>query len=852
VLWRGLAPRLRALQDAAAHWSGGDWSYRARIGGDDEVGRLAVAFDTMAERLQRAEVQRELAQEALRLSEEHFRSLIEHSSDVITVLDAQGAINYVSPAIERVLGYPTGELVGRDVLELLHPDDVPVAAAARAEILGHAEAAKAIEVRYRRQDGAWRVLEVVGRQLLNNTAFVGIVLNSRDVTERRAVERLKDEFASTVSHEIRTPMNGVIGMTGLLLDTALTPQQREYAEAVRDSGEALLALINDILDFSKIEAGKVRLEVADLEVREVLDDVVEILAPAAHAKGLEIVSFVHRDVPAVVRGDAGRLRQVLLNLAGNAIKFTDTGEVVIRARAQRAAASAPNVPGRVRFEVVDTGIGIPPDAHDRLFQTFSQLDSSDTRSHGGSGLGLAICKRLVELMGGAIGVRSEPAWGSTFWFTVPLAASPTGGRPLADEDALRGLRALVVDDNPTNRRILKEQLASWGVSATLAENGPRGLALLRSAAASGTRYDLALLDMYMPGMSGAEVAAAVRADPVLLSTPLILLTSLGRDDTPAMARLDATLTKPVRASRLRATLVRVLGSPGELVTPAGQTEPDNIPLPASDRGRAAGRILVVEDTPISQRLALGILAKLGYAADAVANGRQALDALARGPYAAVLMDCQMPEMDGFAATAEVRRTEGAARHTPIIAVTASAMPGERERCLAAGMDDYVAKPFRAEEIAAALERWARGDPGGAQPVSPLNSGTVVAAPDAAVLDETALASLGGLVSDQGVELRREVARLFAADTPVRVAAMRAAVASGDAAALASAAHALKGEAGLIGAREVQALARELELLGRAGSTDVSDLVLARLGAAYERARDALTAAVGAEPRQLAS
>jgi PAS domain S-box-containing protein len=929
-----------------------------------------MAFDSMAERLERAEVQRELAQEALRVSEEHFRSLIENSSDVIIVLDEQGIMNYVSPSVQRVLGYTPDDLLGREIFSVIHPDDLALAAEARAVIVGEGDASDATELRYQRIDGCWRVLEAVGRRLVNDGGAVTIVINARDVTERRqaeaalqesearfrslyeqsldaillthpdgtvlaanpaacdlfghsepdlrqmglrglvdpddsrlhaaleerarneqftgeltfrrvdggcfpaevatvvfagpdaqpvaswlirdvserrAVEKLKDEFVSTVSHEIRTPMNGVIGMTGLLLDTALTPQQREYAEAVRDSGEALLALINDILDFSKIEAGKVELEVGDLEVRELLDDVVEILAPSAHAKGLELLPFVHRDVPAFVRGDAGRLRQVLVNLAGNAIKFTDTGEVVIRARAQHAAESATGDAGLVRFEVVDTGVGIPPEAHGRLFQTFSQLDGSNTRSHGGSGLGLAICKRLVELMGGEIGLRSEPGWGSTFWFTVALAAGADSGRPHQHEDALRGLRALVVDDNATNRRILKEQLAGWGVVSTLAANGTRGLDLLRSAAASGTGYDLALLDMHMPDMTGTELARAVRSDPALAGTRLVLLTSLGHEAPLAGGTLDldASLTKPVRASRLRASLARLVCGPTAAADPPATPEPSAAATRLVGAGADAARILVVEDTPISQRLALGIVAKLGYQADAVATGRQALNALARTHYAAVLMDCQMPEMDGFAATAELRRAEGDTRHTPIIAITASAMPGERERCLAAGMDDYIAKPFRAEELAAALHRWVGREPEAAPPIAACDR--TAAGSATVVLDESVLANLGGLTGAQGADLRAEVLRLFGEDTPARLASMREAVATGDAAALIREAHALKGEAGMVGARALQEAARNLERLGREGALEDAAPHLPCVVAAYEAAHGALIRLAAGEP-----
>jgi two-component system sensor histidine kinase/response regulator len=811
----------------------------------DETGPAGIVINA------RDITERKQVEAALQESEGRFRSLYEQSLDAILLTHPNGTTLAANPAACRLFGRSAADLCQIGRRGLVDPDDARVQPALDERSRSGRFTG---ELYFRRADGARFPAEVATVIFAGPDGEPMASWLIRDVSERRAVERLKDEFVSTVSHEIRTPMNGVIGMTGLLLETTLTPQQREYAEAVRDSGEALLGLINDILDFSKIEAGKVDLEIADVEVRELLDDVVEILAPAAHAKGLELVSFVHRDVPEVVRGDAGRLRQVLLNLAGNAIKFTDTGEVVIRARAQRQPETPADGAPLVRFEVVDTGVGIAPEAHGRLFQTFSQLDGSDTRSHGGSGLGLAICKRLVELMAGEIGLRSEPGWGSTFWFAVPLTAGEGQGRFSANDDALRGLRALIVDDNATNRRILKEQLANWGVTGTLASNGERGLELLRSAAESGASYDLVLLDMHMRGMTGVELASAVRSDRLLASTRLILLTSLGREEAldGCTARLDATLTKPVRASRLRDTLVRLVNSPVPAPERSTVAEPAADCQPSTPHREETGRILVVEDTPISQRLALGILAKLGYKADAVGNGRQALDALARVPYAAVLMDCQMPEMDGFAATAEVRRNEGTARHTPIVAITASAMPGERERCLAAGMDDYIAKPFRAEELAVALERWVAPAPAQAPPV-PLGRSDAVPEPAAPVLDESVLSSLGGLPAHESAGLRAEVLRLFAEDTPRRLANMRAAVASNDAVALTREAHALKGEAGMVGARALQEAARELERLARDGTLEDAAPHLPRLAAAYQRAHDALVSIVAVDrPARLAS
>jgi PAS domain S-box-containing protein len=859
VLWRRVSARRRALQIAAARWARGEWLHRAGIRGRDELGQLGLAFDRMAEQVVGDALQRHLAEEALRRSEQHFRSLIENALDIITILDAEGTLQYGSPSVQRVLGYAPETLRGRPVVDFVHPEDLSAVEAALARVQAQPGVTEAVEFRFQHADGSWRVLSAIGQSLLHEPAIEGIVVNSRDITDRRALEKLKDEFVSMVSHELRTPMNGVIGMTGLLLDTDLAPEQREYTEAVRSSGEALHAVINDILDFSKVEAGKLELEVTDFDVLEVVEDVVELLAPQAQTKGLELAASVQPEVPRFVRGDPGRLRQVLLNLAGNAIKFTDHGEVVVRVdpavnsaesrHGQPAAETA--APVLLRFEVADTGVGIPPEAQARLFQAFSQADSSTTRKYGGTGLGLAISKQLVERMGGMIAVESTPGRGSTFAFTVQLAraAAPPA---LARRGGLEGVPVLIVDDNATNRMFLERQVAAWGMVSGSAPDGPTACTALRAARAAGQPFAIALLDMQMPGLSGLDVARLVKADPVTTSTRLVLLTSLGQGEwltaAPA-AGIAATLTKPVRQARLHATLLRLLGEPVPTpVSANGAPVPPGPPIPAP-RGsapppgapaRVLGRILVVEDTPVNQRVALAMLAKLGYRADAVGDGREAIAALARVPYDAILMDVQMPEMDGIAATLAIRADEGPAQHTPIIAMTANAMPGERERCLVAGMDDYISKPFHVHQLGRVVARWlppvdddAPEPQGEVAPTSPSAEGP--AAPGAsAVIDPTALAGFNP-------EFVADIVALFVRDAPGHLTALRDRLASDDAGGLKREAHTLKGIAGTLGAREVQELAASIERAAGSGSIQGIGDLLPQLERAFDEACTALRA-----------
>jgi PAS domain S-box-containing protein len=697
------------------------------------AGALRHAADFEAMRTLIAE--RTAALAALQESEARLGAILDATPDATVIADPGWRILRVNAAAEQLFGYAREELLGQSV-DLLVPERFREAhvrgrsrylAAPRPQAMG-----SDLDLYARRQDGSEAPVEI-SLSPLQTAEGILVIAAIRDVTARKLaaqalaqskqdLERanaelarasgVKSEFLATMSHEIRTPMNGVIGMTGLLLDTGLTPEQREYAETVRSSGEALLAIINDILDFSKIEAGQLNLELTDFDVRRSVEEVVDLFAAQARAKGLELASLVYQDVPSVLRGDPGRLRQILTNLVGNALKFTEHGEVVVRAHLLEETDETV----LLRCAVMDTGIGMTPEQQTQLFQPFRQADSSTTRKYGGTGLGLAICKRLVELMGGEIGIESAPGQGSTFWFTARLGSSTTA--PLADPAAadLRGKRVLVVDDNATSRQIVHYQVLSWGMRNGMAVDGQSALAELRDAQHGGTPYDVAILDMAMPGMDGLELAQAIKADPALAAIKVVMLTSIspgerGVDEATWQAAIDAFLTKPVRSSQLYNSLVRVLsGSGGQRthttdVTARGGAGPSGARCPDQRRGR----VLVVEDNAVNQRVAVRMLETRGYRVDAVANGREAVDTLAHIPYDLVLMDCQMPEMDGYAATAEIRRRERAqgtaARRTPIIAMTANALKGDAEKCLAAGMDDYLPKPLTAQHLEAILTRW---------------------------------------------------------------------------------------------------------------------------------------------------
>ncbi len=639
----------------------------------------------------------------LAASERRYRALAEASPIGIFEGDATGRWTYTNRRWEEIAGVDPGTGLGDGWLAALAPDERADAIAWWRSTWHTGDTAHEHRLHTGPNGERWVYSRTRPVHSEDGTP-IGFVGTLEDITERKCVELelvqaredalaaslAKSQFLANMSHEIRTPMNGVIGMTGLLLDTELTAEQREYASTVRASGEALLTIINDILDFSKIEAGKLELEAMDFDLPAGVEEVVELLAAPALGKGLELSCYVAHDVPAIVRGDLGRLRQVLTNLIGNAIKFTPSGSVALMV--ERLDEQDGMV--TVRFEVRDTGVGIPEEARERLFQSFSQADNSMTRRFGGTGLGLIISRRLTELMGGTIEFESAVGEGSTFRATVRVEERPGAGR--VDASAVPALRVLCVDDDPTNRRVLQRQLECWTVAVDVAADGHDALRVLDEAYVANRPFDLAILDMAMPEIDGLELARRIRADRRFGRMRIAMFTSLGLREQAASARaagIETCLTKPVRPS----ALLRILAGPTDAAP--------GMPVAAAAPQPTRSRLLVAEDNPVNQTLARHQLKKLGYEVDVVGNGREAVVAVASIAYDAVLMDCQMPEMDGFEAARAIRAREaGTGRRLPIIAMTANAMQGDRERCLDAGMDDYVSKPVSVALLREALER----------------------------------------------------------------------------------------------------------------------------------------------------
>jgi PAS domain S-box-containing protein len=634
------------------------------------------------------------------------QQVIESAPNGILVVNRAGLITLANRQAETLFGFQRQELIGQPVEMLLpaslragHPKErAGFFSDPRARAMGSGRDLFAV-----RKDGSEFPVEI-GLNPIQTDGEAAVLCSVADITERKKVEkklleaaRLKSEFLANMSHEIRTPMNVLIGMSGLLMETSLNPEQRDYAETIRRGAESLLVVINDSLDFSKIEAGKLDIDPVDFDIDTLVEDVAEFLSQQSSLKGLELTCSVDPDVPASVHGDAARVRQILTNLVANAIKFTEKGEVNLLLRSLGRSDGGT----QLRFEVRDTGIGIPPELQGRLFEPFTQADGSTTRKYGGTGLGLAICKRLVELMAGSIGFESEAGKGSLFWVELPFTDAPEPAKADMRLASLDGLRILVVDDNRSNLAIVKAYLESWQIKADLAQNAPQAMAMIREAARAGESYRLVILDYGMPGMNGIDLARVIRSDRNVASTPLIMLTSYSERREVEEARQVGVLVyliKPVRKRQLRQAVDRALRRvEAEADTPAAAAKPAVV-----QRQR---KLLLVEDNIDNQKLALRLLNKGGYECDLASNGAEALEKVFTVKYSLILMDCQMPVMDGFQATAAIREREGNTRRTPIVAMTAHSLQGYREKCLEAGMDDYVSKPVNEKLLFRTIERW---------------------------------------------------------------------------------------------------------------------------------------------------
>ena len=746
------------------------------------------------------------------------------SLDLFCVASFDGHLIRVNPASQRILGFSEEELCAVPFIEFVHPDDRAASAAAFASAISGAHVID-FENRYRTRDGSYKWLQWAATPFPQQGL---IYCAARDVTERKAnagrlaelVKELevarhsaeqaavaKGEFLANMSHEIRTPMNAILGMTELALQTRLTPQQRDYIRTARESAEALLTIIDDILDVSKIDAGRLTLNRTGFQLRDTVEDAVKLLAPRAAEKGLELACRIAPDVPDAVVGDAGRLRQVILNLVGNAIKFTHDGEVMVDVALERLTEDQASI----RFRVTDTGIGIAQDKQWDIFGAFVQADASTTRRYGGTGLGLTISAQLVEMMGGRIWIESELGKGSRFHFVARFGIDHDAAGAGADPaDALADLHVLIVDDNATNRLILSEMVAGWRMRAVAVSGAAAAMATLREAADRGDPYRLVLTDALMPDVDGFTLAADIAQDARLAGIKVMLLTSAGLGRPRGTAPFAATLTKPVKQSELLDAIVTAFAAP-VAVDPASHA---SRPTRTKPSGRRPLRVLVAEDNATNQKLVLALLKQQGHHVVVVGDGRLAVQAAAAEAFDVILMDVQMPEMGGLEATAAIRaRERSTGGHVPIIALTAHVMAGDREECLAAGMDAFVAKPLRPAELFAALDQFFP------PPDRRVAAGEPLRQVDGAAL----LAGVGGTAS-----LLAEVVAVFLTDAPAMLERLRDAARAGNVHALAAAAHAIKGSVGLFTDGEAFVSARRLEQIARAGDRSAIEAACADL------------------------
>ncbi|UKA63613.1 response regulator [Arthrobacter sp. FW306-04-A] len=773
---------------------------------------------------------------------EGLGAIVNSSADAIVGKTPDGVITSWNPGAERIYGYSAAEAIGRHVSFII-PDELEDEEKGLMAAIAAGGETHSFETERVRRDGSIVPVSLTLSPIQGTGGIHGVAAIAQDITERRIAQaeletareaaeeasRLKSEFLATMSHEIRTPMNGVIGLTGLLLDTPLGETQRQYAEGVKGAGEALLTLINDILDFSKLEAGKVDLDPAPFNPRTLVEELAALLAEAAQAKGLELIAYCRPEVPAMLVGDAGRIRQILLNLASNAVKFTPSGEVVISVKVVEKDPA--NV--RVRFEVRDTGIGIEAADHLRLFESFSQADASTTRRYGGTGLGLAISRRLTEVMGGEIGVDSSLGNGSTFWAALPLGVTGPAAAPSSiSPDQLTGLRVLVVDDNATNRLVLEGQLAGWQMKPEAVSDAQQGLDRCREEAAAGRPFDIAVLDMCMPNMNGLELARKLSTDVALESIRIIMLTSTMNVDKAELVAsgVQEWLTKPVRSSEFYDRLMRLVAT-HPVSAPSAPSASPAVPVTVTVSQPSRGLILIVEDNEVNQLVARSMVAKLGYEADVVADGSAAVAATGATKYAAVLMDCHMPVMDGFEATKAIRERQNGHRRLPVIAMTAGALDEDRDRCLAAGMDDYLTKPVDMDKLNQVLGRWIP---------EPAKESTEPA------LDPARLETLRDLGPGDGLGLLPAAAQAFRQDIQPSLQALRQALDNGSGEAFRQMAHKLKGSAANIGAARAARMCEEMEH-GSSDGVPVDRALLASLEAELALVDKALDDALAVAP-----
>ena len=747
----------------------------------------------------------------------NLRAAVEQSANTIIITGTNGVIEYANPAFQKNTGYSADEVLGRTPRVLKSGEQDRDYYRNLWETISSGKTWSG-QLHNRRKDGSlcWvsATISPVFDERGGIIRYIGVQedineLKGMESSLREALDRAeeatlaKSEFLANMSHEIRTPINGIMGMADLLLDTGQTAEQREYAEAIRACGGSLLSLINDILDFSKVEAGQLLLESLDFDIRTTVEESLEILAVKAQQKDLDVVCMISEDVPEILRGDPGRLRQILFNLVGNAIKFTSSGGVTVRADLQNETETTVTL----RLSVADTGIGIPRDKQEAVFAKFIQADLSTSRQFGGTGLGLAICRQLIHLLQGEISVTSEEGMGSTFSFTAVFQKPPTGAiQPTPKEADLSGVKVLVTDDFETNRVLMTNLLQRWGCRFAEASDGASAIALLKQAAREQDPFAAAFLDMQMPGLDGAELGRQIKGDDEIKSTRLVMLTSLGRrGDAERLAGVGFSgyLPKPIRPALLRKCLALVLGrqeaedgSDRDLVTRHTVAE----------TARRRLRVLVAEDNTTSQTIAVKMLEKLGHMAEAVANGEEVIDSLRRIPYDLVLMDCQMPVVDGFAATRIIRDPGSNVLNprVPIIALTAHAMKRDRDLCIEVGMNDYVSKPTSLHDLAAAIERSLAG-------VSGFDHAARVADAGSASRDFDREGFIERTLGDPG--LAREVAAAFLADSPTLFERLSRAISAGDAVAAGKFAHELKGSSATMGGQVLSEIAAEMQEAG---------------------------------------